>query len=708
MMEYFGKKIYEKIKNLTPKKKTISLGVGLAMITFATIGADVNNNRRIAEAMDLENDDYYLSMPIETENGIELIPKDSIVIVNSNTLGWEKTDQLLSISAISENGELVTGEVSSKYLKKIGKIPEKKLKEYTKFYRVVGDNIVFEIDPKLGEVEGNTISNISENMQVFGSDNKVITGEANWYGIMYIDEDGELQEAYGKQQNLVEYSKNNETQIFENDSLMNANEEKENISNIKMIVNSLDSVVTEINLRSEQSTWEDSDIITTIPNGAIVYAIDDIIEQSDGVNWRKISYKNPDNDQEFIGWCSNDLLKEYDIVKKIVNTDTVGGITLKLKDKPYGEIIDEIENGATINISLTDYCEMIQTDDGTNWIKVELDNNKSGYVSYDYLENGETDIIPQMPTEDTKNKALSNYNLSKNGEVIGIDISESMSVSQLEELLESSKAIGDEVTSEFYTEPADTSDISGKINYVYIKIGASDFEDGSIYKQVNPTLYIEQARMCENYGVPYGFYYYSTCIDEQEAKVEADYINSCISLVENRKYNLLPVAIDVEKVSSTSDRQLIPIEDDGEIVGYKDLTDVKISLLKKVSEKQGTVLLYGQGDLISDNSFTQIVKIDRLKRELGDKFAGVWLPTQIDGEIDKYSPQVQSYINDFNPQMQQIILDATNLIADVDINKINEQNYNTLICNQFKAQNSLENKEKGVFLETETERDGLD
>lgn len=680
MRKYFGKKIYEKVKNLSPKKKIISLGVGLAMVTFATIGVDVNYNRRIAEAVDLEDDDYNLSMPIETENGVELIPKDSIVIVNSNTLGWKNTGQILSVSAISENGEFVTGEVSSKYLKEIGKIPKKKLKEYTKFYRVVGDAVVFEIDPNLGEIEENTISNITENMQVFGSDNKVITSEANWYGIMYIDEEGEFQEAYGKQQNLVEYSQDIGTQIVENDIMENVNEEKENISNIKMIVNSFDSEVSEINLRAEQNTMDDDNIITTIPNGAIVYAIDDIIEQNDGVNWRKISYKDTKDNQEHTGWCSNDLLKEYDIISKIVKTDTVGGVTLKLRDEPYGEVVDEIENGSKIKISLTDYCDMKQTEDGTNWIKITLEDGKAGYVSYDYLEDEKTDINPIMPTEETKSDVLSNYNISQNGGIIGIDISESMSVSQLEKMLKSNKAIGDEVTSEYYAGSADTSSISGRINYVYIKIGASDFEDGSIYKQNNPTLYLEQARVCEKYGVPYGFYYYSTCIDEQEAKVEADYINSCISLVENRKYNLLPFALDIEKISATSDRQLIH-EDDG----YKDLTDVKVGLLKSVSEKQGNVLLYVQGDLASNNSYTKIIDVDRCKRALGDRFAGVWLPTNINGKLDNYDTQVQGYINEVNPTMQQIILDVTNLIADVDINTISEENYKKLIENQCKA-----------------------
>ena len=695
------RRFFSKDGKVSRNRIAATIGVGLSLITFGKIGYDVDSNKRIAEAADVKGDDYLAAIPINTEDGIKLVPQDSLVIVNDKALRWPDPDEIVSVSAISEDGEIVTGDVEGKYLKKVGRIPEKKLDKYNRWFTVTGEDVEFEIDPNLGNIEGNSLSGITRNIQVLGSDEKVITDDKNWIGILYIDEDGNLKELYGKEENLIENAPIMPMiayQVDEKDNVeVKQNVEIPNQPDIRLLVNtdSLGDGMPSIRLREEKSAESDENIIFQIPDGSVVYALSDKTEENEGVKWRHIRYTDPKTNEEYTGWASNDFLKEYDIVHKVVNTNTVGGGTLKLRDFPGGNIIDEIENGTTLDFSLTDYTEIIKTEDDMMWIKVTLDEEQSGYVAYDYLEDYQSDIEPEMPTEEIKNTALSNYNVSKNGGIIGIDVSESVTPDILEEMLKSNNTIGNETKSKFYENSADTSEIVGKINYVYIKIGASDVEDGSIYRQENQTLYKEQARICEKYGVPYGFYYYSTCINETEAQLEADYINDSISVLENRKYNLLPVAIDFEKYAdqygNIIDRQLIENED-----GYEDLTEVKASLSEAVAEKQGNILLYVQGDLISDNSNTKILDIKRYNEILGDKFAGIWMPTTITGKLNEYDGKIQKYINEFNPPMQQIILEATNLIGDADINTITEENYRDMIEGQFRAMSNAKESEKEI------------
>lgn len=673
-------------KNLKRRKILATIGAGLSMVSFGIIGYDVQSNRKIAKSVDLENDEYNMSMPIDTTDGIKLVPANSLVIINDPGLIWVNPDEKISVSAISEDGEYITGDVQNKYLNKIGKISLKKLEKYNKIVTVYGENVQFKVDPNLGDIDGNILSNIPENTKVLKSEEKEINNEANWNKILYINDKGNVNEVYCKQQNLRELNENVVDKIESNqDKEQHQNEIVKDITNIKMIVKTEEG---EINFRSEK-VKDDNNIILQIPDGDVVYALSDTTERNDDTDWRKIKYINSETDEEVIGWVSNDLIKEYDILSKIVNTDSVGGVTLKLRDFPGGEVIDEIPNGSKINVEFRNIIDM-QMEGNDRYIYVTLDNGKSGYIAYDYLVDEKDLITQKMPTEETKNKSLSNYNISKNGDIVGIDIAEGITAKQLEEMIKSNNMIQNQTTSEQSEGIVDTSEISGKINYVYIKIGASGYgNEGRIVLQNNPNFFREQARVCEKYGIPYGFYYYSTCITEDEAKREAAYINDAINLLDEREYNVLPTAIDFErhtneKTGEIEDRQY----------GEGDLTESKALLAKLVSEKQGNVILYTSGFLISDNSSEKQIDWNKYNQIVGENNRGLWLPAMISDKVGEYFSLSKSDREYFIPIMQssgksyfeQVILDTHTNVPDdekIDIDLIQEDTFKTLINEQY-------------------------
>lgn len=696
----------EKLKNILenvdqPKRrKTLAkIGVGLLMVEFGLLGVDAQINRRVTKAVDLEDDEYSMAIPVDTNAGTKLVPADSLVIIDEPRVVLPHSEERISIKAISEDGEYITGNVESKYLKKLGKVSAKTLKEYTEIVTISDEGVQFKIDPDISDVAENVISNIPANAQVLKSNTKkIVNDEANWYGILYIDDKGNINELYGKQQDLLgksfnkdeenldkETSEGDITEEIISNNQNNKNEIVKEIKDIRMIVNTDQEM---INFRS-QNTIDDDNIILEIPNGATVYAVTNHVEENEDIEWRNVKYIEPETNIPLFGWVSNDFLEEYDEISKIVNTDSIGGITLKLRETPGGEIVDRIANGSKINIQFEDIINM-EIDGNDRYVHVTLDNGDTGYVAYDYLEDQENAIEQKKPTEESKNKALSNYNSSIKGQVVGIDVSEGITAGQLEEMLKSNDMISTKITSDYHKQYVDTSEIAGKVNYVYIKIGASGYgEEGNIVEQYNTRLYREQARICEEYGVPYGFYYYSTCVTEEEAKREAAYINEAINLLDDREYNLLPFAIDFEwnkdkNTGTVMDRQY----------KYDDLTEEKALLSKLVSEKQGNVVLYTSGYLISDNSELKQLDLNKYNRIVGDKFVGLWLPSMIYGQVGEYgefSVEDREYLMPIMKSLgksyfEQIILDTKTNVpggSKIDINLIDEDVYKKLIEDQY-------------------------
>ena len=186
--------------------------------------------------------------------------------------------------------------------------------------------------------------------------------------------------------------------------------------------------------------------------------------------------------------------------------------------------------------------------------------------------------------------------------------------------------------------------------------------------------YLDQAAVCEKYGIPYGFYYYSTCIDNNEAKAEANAINKALDSVKSRKYNLLPLAIDVELASGSSDRQW-----------GKDVTEAKAYLANLVEPTQGKTILYGGGRSISSSSPECVLDINRYNKLLESGESDVWLatPRTDDGGI---SNDTQKYISTISKvadiTISQTVLDARINNTGIDINMIDDKEYKKMIQRQ--------------------------
>jgi len=214
------------------------------------------------------------------------------------------------------------------------------------------------------------------------------------------------------------------------------------------------------------------------------------------------------------------------------------------------------------------------------------------------------------------------------GNVIGIDVNKGETY-LLEEILLSKNSIKNQTVGED-GDIFDTTEVAGKIGFVYIKIGSSSYSKENNFSIIPNVIYSTYAAVCEKYQIPYGFYYYSTAITEEEANKEYDTIVERLSELENSKYNVLPIAIDVELADDLKkDRQ----------VGH-DVTSVKAVLANKLYEKYGKTVLYTSGRTASIEKENRIIDLVAYKSAIKEKL-NLWTPAArlTNGTLGKLSAQ---------------------------------------------------------------------
>ena len=219
---------------------------------------------------------------------------------------------------------------------------------------------------------------------------------------------------------------------------------------------------------------------------------------------------------------------------------------------------------------------------------------------------------------------------SKSGKVIGIDVSENMPADQLKELLQSKDGIPSnlyDVDGNLYN----ASNYSGKVNYVMIKIGARGYGDeGNLID--NGIRYAEQAAVCEELGVPYGFYYYSTALTKEEAAEEIAEVAKNLGKLESTKYNVLPFALDIEQC-------------DGSRLCGKDVTDIAAYWANEAEATTGKVMLYSGGRDVSRTSSERIINLTEFNKQLNSGPARIWTPGPRNMSGDSVYDANQAYIN---------------------------------------------------------------
>lgn len=285
--------------------------------------------------------------------------------------------------------------------------------------------------------------------------------------------------------------------------------------------------------------------------------------------------------------------------------------------------------------------------------------------------------------EDTKyiiERILNNTKTNKNGKVIGIDISEKMSAEKLEKLLTSKNAIPTSTYSYNGVEH-NTSDLAGAIYFVMIKIGARGYgEEGNLVDIEDS--FVEQAKVCENIGIPYGFYYYSTALTEEETREEVEIVENNLNKISEKRYNLMDLTLDTEQC------------DGSRLVG-KDITDIKAYWANYAEEKIGRkVMLYTGGkDVVGDK---KILDLKRFSEQIKSGVPNIWFPGPRVPDGSKVYTENQEQINIIVKEVNDIeiiqtILDQNNpalgLEEHIDIDIMDLEVFENMIKSNARPSN---------------------
>ena len=607
----------------------------------------------LAFARDSDDDEYEGEIPVYDDGKlIGTLDEDSFVLVDQND---NEVEGQYKIIGISDMGEVLQGVTDQDYIDIIEDITPEDIEEYTKhIYEVTSDDYVnvrnatiMDKDTKIGKlVEGEL---------VFGGDSIVSKdNDFMWVPIFYVS-DGELQKAYVC------------SDYIERVDGKSKNPSKENKIE-KMVVNTSNANFADLNLRSARIINSES-LITGIPHGEVVETTgkDKVVEN--GVKWVEVKYKTIDG-EDIIGWVSDGYLNEYDLVEYVVDIDASNGNKLNVREEPglNSDVIATIEGGTHLNIQKSNIENTIASDD-IDWVKIVLRDGSQGYVASKYLKEFEKE--DESKKEEPKSteivdEIVKNTRANENGKVIGIDVS-SMTPEELKMLLTKDDAIPDNCYCYIDNRTHKTKDLSGKISYVYIKIGARGYgKEGRMAD--NGDNYVYLAEVCEELGIPYGFYFYSTALDIEEADEELAFINKLLREVDGRDYNLLPFALDVE------------LEGGSRLKGH-DVTDVMAYWANQAEPNLGKVVLYTDARHLAECQ-DKLIDMNEFNSQLISGPAKVWLVGMRDADTGNIIQARQNKINeiadDTDIWMSQCLLD-TKLIEDsnrkADINIIDRRRF---------------------------------
>lgn len=430
----------------------------------------------------------------------------------------------------------------------------------------------------------------------------------------------------------------------------------------------------------------DGSIVATVEGGSIVF-----IEGKDGDN---VNIKSISEDGEMVeGYTSEEYLKEtgkiktdelesYSYIYKVIDLD--GHLNVRSEKN----LDDESKMGKLYSEELVLGKEPMKADENDiSWIPILYDDNgefKNAYISSDYVRiigrvNGK-EAEGNVITKQEEKQLLDGLRVNENGQVIGIDVSDGVSPEQLEELITNPNAIPSKGYRDEYNEQTketqqveyNLSDLQGKINYVILKIGARGFgEEGKMIDYGD--IYVKQAEVCEKYGIPYGFYFFSTAMTYREAEEEVDYFKNALDkLDDNRKYNLIPAVIDSEPAK-------------GFRTYKEELTDVIALELNELEKTTGKPMLYTMGPNVASFSAERNIDIEKLNEHLESGPATFWLSShRMTDNSDVYGPE---YLRDVQEQTSIAIIQTANdiynkeegLNCKVDINMADQNEFRKII-----------------------------
>ena len=454
------------------------------------------------------------------------------------------------------------------------------------------------------------------------------------------------------------------------------------------------------------------EVIGTVEGGSIIF-VDD--EKRGKATVRGVS-KDGDvlqgsTDSKYIqkkGKIKTDELRDYSYIYQVVNVDDYLNVRNNTSLEEESKIGELYKGELVIGKNVVDSDE-----NDIDWIPFlyEVDGKfEEAYLSSDYVrivgrmygKEKQAEILGKEEEE----VLLQQKRVNENGKVVGIDISESTSPEALEKLLTNPNAIpskgykhvrnldtGEMILTEF-----DMSDLKGPINYVFIKIGARGYgKEGNMVEYGD--IFKEQAEVCENLEIPYGFYYYSTATDEKEAKEEVRYVRHALDKLESRRYNVLPFVIDSEAEA-------------GHRTYKKDQTDVLAYWINKAEKSTGKVMLYTMGMNAATFSEGRIIDLDRLNKKVKSGLVNLWLSSHRNPENtgvygENYSEDVEKQGEITMTQTITGVFNEDAGLGAIDIDIIDEEKYDKLIqdrLSELREQESQENEiDESKKEKTETE-----
>lgn len=440
------------------------------------------------------------------------------------------------------------------------------------------------------------------------------------------------------------------------------------------------------NVRSS-GTIEDGNIISSVGYQDYVLGCSPTTDEYDS-EW--ISTISVNGDNLYQGYIREDLIQEvgdfnllYDNANEVlmkVDTSKDGNINLNLRTQPENFdkrcIVTTIPNGSIVRI-----IGQTISENNKSWTQIEYESKNSstlqGWVASDYLvpyleQNQEQSQKPNGFFQECVEKNTMNIHTNATGNVTGIDIS-SISPNALRELLQT--GIPEDVSSAFGD--VDTSKLAGDINFVYIKIGASPYGNGD-FRPLDYTSYEEQVKICEELGVPYGFYYYSTSTTVEEANIELEHITKKMEDLQDKfdlKNNKLDMVVDIE-LAGTNDRQYR-----GNI---QEQTEAKAALINGIQEAgiSDNVLIYGPMRVMKPD-LDQIFSLSDLHSMLSNPDnVNLWLCARANenGQLPSSFESQVEYAKEhgFDTVVTQVVLDA-NVTGRIDINNMSLEHYQDLI-----------------------------
>lgn len=463
----------------------------------------------------------------------------------------------------------------------------------------------------------------------------------------------------------------------------------------KFIVN-LENALS-LKLRPEANT--NCEPIEHLKNGQEVLIIPNTSSISDGTyDWLYVACKV--GDEIKFGYVAATMYKDDQVINyliekekselvdnsnnkllmKVVDTSSASNAELKLRETPglEGNIISKLKNGTTIYTYQDLIAKSNETEeiDGHKWIKIYLMNGMTGYVASEYLKDKSEE-----------------YNLNANETTFcfgdegthsgyfGIDIKNTTSYTDFEKLI-----TNDNNYEVKYNSKSNSFSEMKKPQFVMFKLGATGYanlERPAVLVESNITKLDNLkalTNICEEYQIPYGFYYYSQATNKEEIETEAVFIKNALDYLGKNTYNILPLAIDIEEragVNASKTRVLL----NAEINGKDNQTEIVNELMNRVrNDNNCEVILYT--DHNSLKNCIEYQKLDKTNQQ------NAWIVDTSDSHSNDLAKNHADAVE--NISMRQIATDGCVGNVAIDVDFINSNYFEKLL----KENSLIDNKQK--------------